>query len=203
MRPAPLLLLALVVALVAGGCDSASETSVLRAPGGLTPTAGAIEIRDENNTFLGVLGPGPGRSGLIGTRRPPLGDTGGGEGGALPLDFSVGPAYPNPFWRTVIFSVDLPRADHVSVFVVAANPPGATEPLATSEQGAWVYRPGGLPIVVLSDGPRTAGRHEVLWTPAETTGRAIPFGYYRIYVQTPYAIAWQDVLYTPDSPYDN
>jgi hypothetical protein len=186
--------------LVAVGCDSGEDAPSLRAPGGRTPTAGAIEVRDENNVRLGVFGSGPIRSGRILTGEP---DPPGPGGEAIPAsDFVVSAPFPNPFWRGTTVTFALGGTTEVQVFVVAALPPGRADVPPASEQGAWVYRPGGLPIAVLSDGPRTAGFYQVDWDPTETLGRTIPFGYYRIYVQTPYAIAWQDVLYTPDSPYN-
>jgi hypothetical protein len=187
---------------VATGCDSSdtSDTSPLRAPGGRTPVAGAIEFRDENNVFLGVIGAGPVGRGYVGTLTPPRGDGGtGGGGGAVPGQLSLGSAYPNPTRGRATVTFSLPRASEVAVFVVAALPPGSEAGTAgSSQQGAWIYRPGGLAVAVLHEGPLVAGFHRVELDFSELGGRPLPEGYYRVYAQTSYVLAWTDVLYDLD-----
>lgn len=195
------LLFALIL-LFAAGCDSGSgdADTTLRAPGGRTPVAGAIEFRSENNAFLGVIGSGSPDNGYVGTLTPPRGDgeTGGG-GGAVPSQFRLDSAYPNPTRGRATVTFSLPQASEVAVFVVAALPPGSEAGTAGSpQQGSWVYRPGGLPVAVLHEGPRVAGYHDVELDFTELGGRPLPEGYYRVYVQTPYVLAWTDVLYDLD-----
>jgi hypothetical protein len=200
-------ILVLLVFLVAG-CDSSDDgtDTTLRAPGGRTPVAGAIEFRDENNVLLGILGAGPVGSGYVGTFPPPSGnggcDAGDGETCASPASFYFGSAYPNPTRGRANVNFSLPRASEVAVFVVAALPPGSEAGAAGSQQqGAWVYRPGGLAVAVLHEGPLPAGYQQVELDFTELGGRPFPEGYYRVYAQTPYVIAWTDVLYDLDFPY--
>lgn len=197
MRLAPFLLL---LALVASGCDSndAPDDATLRAPGGRTPVAGAIEWRGPSNVMLGTIGAGPIGSGYIGTVSPgsdgPLPD-----GGAVPAGFDVASAYPNPTNGLTTLEIALPRASEVAVFVVAALPPGSSAPPSESvAQGSWVFRPGGLPVAVIHRGPLVAGYHGLDIDLRGAEDQPFPDGYYRVYVQTPYVIAWTDVLLDRD-----
>lgn len=186
-------LLALLLVLLVG-CDSGSETVLARAPGGQTPVAGAIEFRGPNNEHLGMIGGGPLGHGYIGTLTPPS-DGSGGDGGAVPAEFRLTSAYPNPTPGQATIEFSLPGATDVTVFVVAALPPGYDAPAqGRMDQSAWVYRPGGAALAVLSQGPRAAGFHEVRLDFGTMAGRPLPDGYFRVYVQTPYVIAWTDVL---------
>lgn len=198
MRHASLLLL---FALLAIGCDSgdATDDAVLRAPGGRTPVAGAIEWRSPENVLFGILGAGPVGSGHLGTLEPEGCSYDPPPGGAAgPLAFRLSTPYPNPSRLSSTVSVSVGCATHVSVFVVAAIPPGSTTPSGGITQSSWVFRPGGLPVAVLHDGPVTAGRHEFQIDFRGVEGPAFPDGYYRVYVQTPYVLAWTDVLLDRD-----
>ena len=180
--------------LFAAGCDSGSETVLARAPGGQTPVAGSIEFRGPNNEHLGMIGSGPPGHGYIGTLTPPSDGSGGG-GGAVPTEFRLMSAFPNPTPGQATIEFTLPGATDVTVFVVAALPPGHDAPMQGGlDQGAWVYRPGGAALAVLHQGSRSAGSHNVTLNFGTMAGRPLPDGYYRVYVQTPYVIAWTDVL---------
>ncbi|MEM1041510.1 MAG: hypothetical protein AAGI91_02670 [Bacteroidota bacterium] len=180
-------LLPLALLLVLAGCDSDDDTSILRAPGGQTPVAGAIDFRGENNEDLGLLGSGP-VGGYIGDE-PSSGRT---------RIFSL---FPNPTARRTALGFAFEQQTEAAVFVVAALPPGSmSPPQASDTQGAWVYRPGGLPLAVLARRTFEAGAHSVDFEFTEVEGRPLPEGYYRIYLQTPDFIAWQDMLYDPTLP---
>lgn len=190
----------LLFALLASGCDSSdsAEGSTLRAPGGRTPVAGAIEVRSPENVLLGTFGAGPVGSGYLGTLRPGT-DGAPTGGGAVPGEFSFGPAYPNPTRGLSNIELSLPTASEVAVFVVAALPPGSpAQPASGIEHGSWVFRPGGLPVAIIHQGPVTAGRHAFQIDLRHAEGRPFPEGYYRVYAQTPYVLAWHDVLLDSD-----
>ncbi len=191
-------LLSLLLFLALSGCDTAGDAPVLRAPGGQTPVAGAIAFRGVSNEDLGVIGAGP-VGGHLGTLNPPGNSGTGGDGGVVTPDrFDFSTLYPNPTAGRTTISFVLPGATEVSVFVVAALPLGRTAPpQASSAQGAWVYRPGGLPVAVLERRSLRPGQYALPLDLAEAAGRPLPAGYYRVYVQTPYVLAWQDLLYDP------
>ena len=187
-------LLILVTLLI--GCDSGEADTTLRAPGGRTPVAGAIEIRSSNNEFLGVLGGWAGEERYLGTLSP-SGCTPTSVPGeaAAPAILQLTSAYPNPTRGRAIISVDLPCATDVAAFVVAALPPGSPAPSrGASTLGSWVFRSGGLPVAIIHDGPLTAGSHSLDIDLDSSPRGALPDGYYRVYVRTPYVVAWSDVL---------
>lgn len=189
--------------LVVSGCDSSDtpDISDLRAPDGRTPVAGAIEFRDESNVLLGTLGSGPVGNGYIGTLTPEDCRYTPPPGGAAPTArFRLSSAYPNPTTRGLsIVSFDVGCATPLSVFVVPALPPGsAPAPDGTLTSGSWTIRPGGVPVAVLFDGPVGAGSHSVQLDFSNPEGQPLPPGFYRVYAQTPYVIAWTDVLYDPN-----
>jgi hypothetical protein len=189
--------------LVVSGCDSsdAPDVSDLRAPDGRTPVAGAIEVRDDSNLLLGRLGSGPVSNGYLGTLTPEDCRSTPAPGEApAPARFVLSSAYPNPTTRGVsTIELSVGCATPLSVFVVAALPPGGTPaPDGTLTSGGWSIRPGGFPVAVLHEGPVAAGVYRVELDFRNPEGRPLPPGYYRVYAQTPYVIAWTDVLYAPD-----
>ncbi len=76
---------------------------------------------------------------------------------ALPTDFALHPAYPNPFNAEVALSFDLPKA--VSVALV-------------------LYDALGRPVRHLVDGPLAAGRYRFVWDGRDQEGRAVASGIY-------------------------
>lgn len=192
-------LLLLAVATVAG-CDSNTDVVYPRAPGGETPVAGAIEWRTPNNAQLGVIGTGSiGGSIQLGT--PALDDDrdcGEVECAVAPERLSMGSVYPNPTPGRATVQFDLPGATEVIVFVVAALPPGnAPSAQFGTELSARIYRPGGYPVATPVIDQFSAGSQAVALDFTEMAGGTLPQGYYRVYVQTPYRVAWRDVLFDP------
>ena len=84
-----------------------------------------------------------------------------GEGGAkavaLPADFALHPAYPNPFNAEVALSFDLPKAAAVTLVL---------------------YDALGRPVRQLVDGPLAAGRYQFVWDGRDRRGRAVASGIY-------------------------
>lgn len=84
-----------------------------------------------------------------------------GEGGAkavaLPADFALHPAYPNPFNAEVALSFDLPKAASVALVL---------------------YDALGRPVRQLVDGPLAAGRYQFVWDGRDRRGRAVASGIY-------------------------
>ena len=84
-----------------------------------------------------------------------------GEGGAkavaLPADFALHPAYPNPFNAEVALSFDLPKAAAVTLVL---------------------YDALGRPVRQLVDGPLAAGRYRFGWDGRDRRGRAVASGIY-------------------------
>jgi len=84
-----------------------------------------------------------------------------GEGGAkavaLPADFALHPAYPNPFNAEVALSFDLPKAAAVALVL---------------------YDALGQPVRHIVDGPLAAGRYQFAWDGRDRRGRAVASGIY-------------------------
>lgn len=84
-----------------------------------------------------------------------------GEGGAkavaLPADFALHPAYPNPFNAEVALSFDLPKAAAVALVL---------------------YDALGQPVRHIVDGPLAAGRYRFAWDGRDRRGRAVASGIY-------------------------
>ena len=76
---------------------------------------------------------------------------------ALPADFALYPAYPNPFNAEVALSFDLPK--EVAVALV-------------------LYDALGRPVRDLVDGPLGAGRYRLVWDGRDQGGRAVASGIY-------------------------
>ena len=198
------LILSLAVAFTVSGCDVTEEAGPLfHSPDGLTPRAGAIEFRDENSNLLGFIGPGSYRCGVLSVDEDAMPGEDPGEG--YPLQFFVGPAYPNPTQFGVHLEFDLPRPTRVAIFVVPALGPldAVLGHTGVNVHGASIFRPGGTAIEVLRDERLTAVRHLVLWWAIESSvgGAPLPYGYYRVYLQTEYGLGCWDVLYTAVSPF--
>ena len=76
---------------------------------------------------------------------------------ALPTDFALHPAYPNPFNAEVALSFDLPQAASVELVL---------------------YDALGRPVRHLVDGPLAAGRYRFVWDGRDQDGRAVASGIY-------------------------
>ena len=76
---------------------------------------------------------------------------------ALPADFALHPAYPNPFNAEVALSFDLPKAAAV---------------------GLVLYDALGRPVRHLVDGPLAAGRYRFVWDGRDRGGQAVASGIY-------------------------
>lgn len=198
------LILFLAVAFTVSGCDTSEDTGPLfHSPDGLTPRAGAIEFRDGNNYPLGMIGSGSYQCGVLIVDEDAMAEEDPGEG--YPLLFDVPAAYPNPTSHGTGLMFELPRPTRVAIFVVPALGPLDTilGHTGVNVHGASIFRPGGTAIEVLQDEPLTAGRHILWWLAIESSvgGAPLPYGYYRVYVQTEYALGCWDVLYTATSPF--
>jgi hypothetical protein len=87
-----------------------------------------------------------------------------GSGSAIPGEFRLHQAYPNPFNPTTTIHYDLPRASDVRIIV---------------------YDLLGRQVARLVDGYRSAGRHSVNWDASDLTSG--------MYFYSLHAGAWQDV----------
>ena len=76
---------------------------------------------------------------------------------ALPTDFALHPAYPNPFNAEVALSFDLPQAAAVALVL---------------------YDALGRPVRHLVDGPLAAGRYRFVWDGRDRDGRVVASGIY-------------------------
>ena len=76
---------------------------------------------------------------------------------ALPTDFALHPAYPNPFNAEVALSFDLPQAAVVALVL---------------------YDALGRPVRHLVEGPLAAGRYRFVWDGRDQDGRAVASGIY-------------------------
>ena len=76
---------------------------------------------------------------------------------ALPADFALHPAYPNPFNAEVALSFDLPKATAVALVL---------------------YDALGRPVRHIVDGPLAAGRYRFGWDGRDRRGRAVASGIY-------------------------
>ena len=76
---------------------------------------------------------------------------------ALPTDFALHPAYPNPFNAEVALSFDLPKEAGVELVL---------------------YDALGRPVRHLVDGPLAAGRYRFVWDGHDQDGRMVASGIY-------------------------
>ncbi len=76
---------------------------------------------------------------------------------ALPADFALHPAYPNPFNAEVALSFDLPKA---------------------TASALVLYDALGRPVRHLVDGPLAAGRYRFVWDGRDQDGRVVASGVY-------------------------
>ena len=76
---------------------------------------------------------------------------------ALPTDFALHPAYPNPFNAEVALPFDLPQAAAVALVL---------------------YDALGRPVRRLMDGPLAAGRYRFVWDGRDQDGRVVASGIY-------------------------
>ncbi len=76
---------------------------------------------------------------------------------ALPADFALHPAYPNPFNAEVALSFDLPKEASVALVL---------------------YDALGRPVRHLVDGPLAAGRYRFVWDGRDQGGRVVASGIY-------------------------
>ena len=84
-------------------------------------------------------------------------EEGGAKVVALPADFALHPAYPNPFNAEVALSFDLPQEASVSLVL---------------------YDALGRPVRRLVDGPLAAGRYRFVWDGRDLSGRVVASGIY-------------------------
>ena len=88
---------------------------------------------------------------------PFLTEEGASKALALPADFALHPAYPNPFNAEVALSFDLPQAAAVALVL---------------------YDALGRPVRHLVDGSLAAGRYRFAWDGRDRDGRAVASGIY-------------------------
>ena len=88
---------------------------------------------------------------------PFLTEGGASKAVALPADFALHPAYPNPFNAEVALSFDLPQAAAVALVL---------------------YDALGRPVRHLVDGPLAAGRYRFVWDGRDQDGRVVASGIY-------------------------
>jgi len=77
--------------------------------------------------------------------------------GSAPADFALLPGYPNPFNNSTTMEYTLDRPEEVEI---------------------EVYNLLGEPVATLQRGHREAGRHRVVWSGNDSSGRQVPSGIY-------------------------
>jgi hypothetical protein len=112
------------------------------------------------------------------------------------------PAYPNPSTGSFTLIFDLPWPTTVSAWVVRALGPDETEEEILNFSGSKVFIPPGAPAATPVDSqPLSAGQHQLEWDGTDASGRRLPVGFYRLYLQADDNLAWSDILLLWDCTY--
>jgi hypothetical protein len=113
-----------------------------------------------------------------------------------PAGLFVDNPYPNPSLATIIIPFYLSGNAVVSAYIVSAKGPGEDEDNLIFNNMSWYIKPTGKPVQILFKNENLSGGvyRQIIWYGKDDQSNPVPEGFYRIYFQIGYYLAWKDIL---------